>query len=94
MTRSEKSIEAACRRYAKARGCLFLKMDPRRHIGIPDRLVVLPNGRVCWVEFKRPGEEPTTIQWNRIAKLQKMNQKADWIDDAVDFRKWLDRLLK
>lgn len=89
----ERKVEKECCDYAKWRGCLALKMDPRRHIGIPDRLFVLPNGRTLWVEFKRPGKTPTEIQWARIIKLQKLGQSADWFDDYAGFRKTLDRLL-
>lgn len=89
----ERIVEKACCDYAKSKGCLVLKMDARRHIGIPDRLFVLPTGRVLWVEFKRPGATPTEIQWSRIIKLQKMRQIADWFDDAESFRRVLDREL-
>ena len=36
--------------------------------GIPDNLL-LKDGRAFWIEFKRPGEEPTKIQLKRMAEL-------------------------
>lgn len=93
MTR-ERTIEAKCGRLAKARGCLFLKMDPRRHIGVVDRLVVLPNGRVWWVEFKRPGGgRLSPAQELRIAILRGLGQDVSVVDDAGGFVLKLDRRL-
>ena len=95
----ERSVEAACREIAKARGCLFVKNNPRLFIGLTDRLVVMPKGKrprgsVWWVEFKRPGENPTTIQWDRIAKLRAMGFRADAIDDVGMFKAALDAMLE
>lgn len=92
MTR-ERTIEAKCGKLAKERGCLFLKMDPRRYVGIVDRLIVLPNGRVWWVEFKRPGGRLTKAQELRIASLKRLEQNVSVVDNVEDFLLKLDRRL-
>lgn len=40
--------------------------------GIPDRLVLLPGGKMAFVELKAPGEKPRRLQQVRIKQLQKM----------------------
>jgi hypothetical protein len=49
----------------------------------PDRLVIL-NGRLCFVEVKRPGERPTAAQQREAARLGAAF--ATWVDsrEGVD----------
>lgn len=53
MTR-ESSIETYLRKEVKAAGGLCIKLNPAGMVGIPDRLVLLPGGRVVFVECKKP----------------------------------------
>jgi hypothetical protein len=50
----EKSVEDYLKREVERRGGLCLKLKPEGARGIPDRLVLLPNGVVLFVEVKRP----------------------------------------
>lgn len=50
----ESSIEGYLRQRVKDRGGLCIKLSPASYVGIPDRLVVLPGGRVAFVEVKKP----------------------------------------
>lgn len=84
----EKSVEAYLVNECKARGCVALKQG--FHLGIPDRLVILPSGDVVWVELKRPEGRPSAVQRAVMRRLQKMNHsvfiaysKAD-VDDVMD----------
>lgn len=49
----ERDIEAYLRRLVEARGGRCVKFSPDYARGWPDRLILLPGGRVCWVELKR-----------------------------------------
>jgi hypothetical protein len=53
MTR-EASVEAYLRARVRDAGGLCIKLWPAGYVGIPDRLVVLPGGRVAFVEVKKP----------------------------------------
>ena len=46
-------------------GIPSIKLVMVNDAGWPDRLYVLPGGRVVWVEYKKPGERPTAIQDER-----------------------------
>ena len=50
----EADVEEALRLGVEALGGLCLKLNPLWYIGIPDRLVLLPGGRVIFVELKKP----------------------------------------
>ena len=54
MTVLEKEIEAKLVKLVKATGGLCLKWVCPGWAGVPDRIVLLPGGRVIFVETKRP----------------------------------------
>ena len=66
---TERHIESALVKQAKAVGGLCVKLIPCGLAGLPDRLVLLPGGRVLFVELKRPGEKPRPLQRKRHRQL-------------------------
>ena len=54
MPAREASIETYLRTRVKDVGGLCVKLNPAGYVGIPDRLIVLPGGRVIFVEVKKP----------------------------------------
>ncbi len=83
---SEKSIEHYLVERVKAMGGECLKYSNPHAIGYPDRIVLLPGGRVMWVELKSYGERPRAIQLQRIERLRQLGQEAHVCDSraAVD----------
>ena len=59
----EASVETYLRRRVTDAGGLCIKLNPASCVGIPDRLVVLPGGWICFVEVKKPKN-------GRVARLQ------------------------
>ena len=51
---SEKKVEDYLCDQVKAQGGLCIKLNPFWYVGIPDRLVILPGGRIGFCETKRP----------------------------------------
>lgn len=49
--------------------------------GVPDRLVVLPGGRIGFVELKQKGEKPRKLQQYRMAELESMGCFTAVVDD-------------
>ena len=60
--------------------------------GIPDRLVLLPNGRCAFVELKAPGEKPRKLQVIRMKQLQKLGFRCFVIGDRTQIGKLLSKL--
>lgn len=63
MTKLEKDIEAKLRQMVEKHGGKCLKWVCPGWTGVPDRIILLPRGRVIFVETKRP-------KGGKIAPLQ------------------------
>jgi hypothetical protein len=50
----EEGIESYLRARVVAAGGLCVKLSPAGYAGIPDRLVVLPGGKILFIEVKKP----------------------------------------
>lgn len=51
----EKSIENILRQAVEAEGGMCLKWVCPGHKGVPDRMILFPDGIIAFVELKRPG---------------------------------------
>lgn len=76
----EKAIEQKLTAAVKAKGGIALKLTSPGFDGVPDRLVLLPHGKIGFVELKAPGRKPRTIQIKRMAQLMKLGFKVFVID--------------
>lgn len=64
----EHDIERAFVAHVKKLGGTAEKFTSPNKRSVPDRLVTMPNGRIIFVELKRPGGKPTPAQLNDHAK--------------------------
>ena len=76
----EKTIEHQLVMAAKAIGGIAPKLVSPGFDGMPDRLVLLPGGRIGFVEVKAPGETPRPLQRLRIRTLRRLGFKAFVLD--------------
>ena len=65
----EARIEVKLKVEIERRGGLSLKFVSPGWAGAPDRLVLMPGGRLWFVELKAPGKRPRPLQEKRIAEL-------------------------
>ncbi|MDC9593537.1 VRR-NUC domain-containing protein [Xenorhabdus sp. IM139775] len=63
----------------KLGGIAYKFVSPGRR-GVPDRVVVLPNGRVVFVECKAPGEKPRPDQLREHERLRALGQTVVVLD--------------
>lgn len=84
---SEKSIERYLVEKAKENGLPCLKYSNPNMVGYPDRLLVLPEAKVIWVELKSKGKKPTKIQTERHAELSGLGHIVKVIDNKNDIDK-------
>lgn len=56
-------------------------------IGVPDRIVLLPGGRIFFIELKAPGKKPRKLQEYRIKELQELGFNAFYIDSIEKIKK-------
>lgn len=85
----EKTIEAYLRKRVKAVGGLCIKFTSPSLIGVPDRIVVMPGGKVHFVELKsgRGRGVISTVQERRHRELRALGCEVYVLDsiDAVDY---------
>lgn len=80
----ESTLERRLVREVKDIGGLALKWTSPGNRGVPDRLVILPNGRTIYVEMKAPGKplQPLQAKWART--LRGMGHRVYKIDSHDD----------
>jgi len=67
-----------------------IKLNVMSNAGYPDRLFLFPR-RPTWLEIKKPGEEPTPLQYTRLQELEQLGYTAAWVDNEADGRAFVDR---
>lgn len=77
---TEKQIENALRDRVRAAGGLALKWVSPGCAGVPDRIVILPGGRIHFIELKAPGVSPRPLQLHIMAKLRALGCSCLVID--------------
>lgn len=90
---NEKLIEKKLREGVKQRGGIALKFASPYYTGVPDRIVLMPGGRVSFVELKSTGKKPTPKQQAVIALLAGLGFRTEVIDrgeQLIDYLKSLD----
>jgi hypothetical protein len=85
----ESTIEQAVCAYAKAKGCLSLKLAGQNQKGQPDRMF-LYYGHVLFVEFKAPGKKPTALQARWLDRLADHMFHATSCDDIEAGKRLID----
>ena len=89
-SRKERLIEADNVAYARARGTEAIKMNTWLSNGWPDRLYVMPKGRVFWAEYKDPNGELSPLQAERIKYLRGRGHDVEVIDNKEAGRRAID----
>lgn len=84
MKHLELDLEKKCRQYARERGWVMAKLEKNGHKGIPDDMLISPQGRVILVELKKNNKafiRPEQVHWkSRFPAL------IYFIDNYADFQ--------
>ncbi len=76
----EKTIEQKLTRTIKKHGGLCLKFVSPGYDGVPDRIILLPNGKLAFAELKAPGKQMRPLQEYRKRQLEGLGFKVYVID--------------
>lgn len=82
----ERRIEERLVQRAKDHGGMAIKWVAPGLSGVPDRICILPGGRIIFVELKAPGKAPTPLQARIHQMLAQLGADVRVIDsmEAVD----------
>lgn len=86
----ERDIETYLRDQVKTAGGIAYKFTSPGNAGVPDRLVLLPGGRVVFVELKAPGKQPTPLQ----RRQQKRIRDLGFPVLVLDSKEGIDEFIK
>ena len=86
----EREIERKLVQAVKAAGGFCPKLVSPGTDGMPDRMVLLPGGRIGFVEVKAPGKKPRPLQEARRRQLAELGFKVYVLDDASQIGGILD----
>jgi hypothetical protein len=90
----EKIIEMKLKKAVKKAGGMALKFVSPGLDGVPDRLVLLPHGRLCFVELKATGKKMRLLQEKRKRQLEALGFLVYCIDDVEQIGGMLDEINK
>lgn len=76
----ERDLERYTTMFIKSHGGLALKFISPGYAGVPDRLVLMPGGKMCFMELKAPGRKPRPLQVRRIKQLRALGFKVFVVD--------------
>lgn len=88
----EKTIEQKFREAVKNAGGLALKFTSPGWDGMPDRLALLPGGRMAFVEVKVPGKKPRPLQLARHRTLRQLGFRVYVLDDEKQIGGIIDEI--
>lgn len=89
----ERMIEQKLVTETRKRGGVALKFVSPSFSGMPDRLVLLPDGKIAFVEVKAPGQKPRPLQNSRHAMLRKMGFPVFVLDNPENIPGMLNELM-
>lgn len=83
----ESFIEEKLTKAVKQNGGVCWKFTSPGTAGVPDRIILMPEGRIAFVEVKAPGEKPRPLQQSRHRLLRRLGFKVYVLDALEDIEK-------
>lgn len=80
----ERAVEEHLVGRVKAAGGMAVKWVAPGLSGVPDRICILPGGKIVFVELKAPGKQPTALQLRVHAMLRRLGAEVHVVDSKED----------
>jgi hypothetical protein len=88
----ESLIEQHLVKEVNRRDGLCLKFNSQSMTGIPDRIILMKNGTVGFVEVKQKGKKPRPLQELRMKQLRQLGFKVYTLDEKEKIGEILDEI--
>ena len=89
----EKQVEQKLVAAVKSKGGVCWKFTSPGTAGVPDRIILMPGGRIAFVEVKAPGEKPRPLQLLRHLTLRRLGFKVFVLDALEDIDKIISEVM-
>ena len=88
----ESTVERHLREEAKKRKGMALQFVSSGMNGVPDRIVLMPDGKMAFVELKAPGKKPRPLQLKRKRMLERLGCPVYVVDNIEQIGGILDEI--
>lgn len=88
----ESLIEQYLVKEVNRRDGLCLKFNSQSMTGVPDRIILMKNGTVAFVEVKQKGKKPRPLQELRMKQLRQLGFKVYILDEKEKIGEILDEI--
>ena len=89
---TEKDIERFLVNGVKKQGGVAYKFVSPGNAGVPDRLIIMPGGRVYFVELKTDTGQAPTLQKRQMERLQRLGCRVNLTYGLDGVKDLLDRI--
>lgn len=89
----ESKIENRLKKEIELIGGKALKFVSPGMSGVPDRIILLPHGRIVFIELKAPGKKPRPIQIKRIKELRDLGFDVRVIDSINGIKDFIEEVV-
>lgn len=89
----EKDLEKKLVREIAKKGGKALKLNSSIR-GLPDRIILMPEGNITFVEMKAPGGKPRPLQQKRIKMLQQLGFKVEVLSTVETVEAFLKEVIQ
>ena len=89
----EKELERKCGKYAKELGCLWWKFTSPGTTGVPDRILIGPNGFIVFVELKSIKGKISPKQDVQMRKIMQRGSDVWLIREFEMFKDLIDEAM-
>lgn len=93
MVYSEKRVEQILTKRVKDRGGMALKFVSPKLSGVPDRIILLPQGKIAFAELKATGKKMRSLQIKRKRQLEELGFSVYCIDGVEQIGGVLDEIV-
>lgn len=88
----ENQIELKLVQAVRKSGGMCMKFVSPNFDGMPDRVILLPGGKIAFAELKAPGKKPRPLQLARHKTLMKLGFRVYIIDSTEQIGEIIDEI--
>lgn len=90
---SENQLEEKLRKKIKELGGIALKFVSPGRAGVPDRIILMPQGKIYFVEMKSPRGEVNPIQKYVFEKFEELGFKVHILNSDDAIKNFLEKII-